>query len=406
MPPLTGPLMVAWATGLLKIVVVVAEDEPLDEEHAVATTTNPAITTPTTRPDGRRRFMVPRFPFLSSSSLSHSNRRVPGGAYDRPMSRNFVRRVVTGIDEQGRHVIVEDGASPNTFASESVAVSEVLWVDGPDISTTANIDRSSPGFPLEPPAGGLSARVIRMPGIPPGADPDTTWLRVDGDDPDAPGMHATDTLDLMVVLEGSVVMGLDDGERTIGAGEFVVQRGTRHRWRPADAEGWTYFVTMLRPNPDVTGEIVGVKSATTGDRPVRRVVTGSPVIAGGCADARSVGGTTITDIWHTGGALARADQGGDPAGAWALEPVTDGAWFRLVELTPAPADDAGWHRTETIDLDIVLSGRVLLELPGGVSTELGPGDVVVQRGTDHRWTALGDDRFAMACVMLDAARRV
>jgi len=45
---------------------------------------------------------------------------------------------------------------------------------------------------------------------------------------------------------------------------------------------------------------------------------------------------------------------------------------------------------------------VRLDLPGGISTEAGPGDVIVQRGTDHKWTALGDETMVAATVMLDA----
>ncbi len=55
-------------------------------------------------------------------------------------------------------------------------------------------------------------------------------------DPSDPGMHATDTIDFEVVLEGTVVLELDDGaEVTLHAGDTVVQNGTRHRWKnPGD----------------------------------------------------------------------------------------------------------------------------------------------------------------------------
>jgi quercetin dioxygenase-like cupin family protein len=319
--------------------------------------------------------------------------------YDPRMGHHTVRRVVTGIDASGDHVITSDGPAPNSIDAGPIGVSEVFWSATADRCRGDDPDRSGEGFPLEPPLGGVSGRVIRMPGIPTGVDPDDTWLRVDGDDPTVPGMHATDTLDLMVVLEGSVVMGLDDDERVIGPGEFVVQRGTRHRWRPADEHGWTYFVAMFRPGHCGIG--TGTTPPSTGTRPVRRVVTGSPTIDGGASEALEIGSTIMTDIWHTGGPLASTTQGGDPTGPWSLEPVEGGAWFRLVELAPAPPIEGGWHVTASVDIDIVISGRVLLELPGG-STELGPGDVIVQRGTDHRWSALGEETFRMASVMISA----
>ncbi len=55
-------------------------------------------------------------------------------------------------------------------------------------------------------------------------------------DPSDPGMHTTDTIDFEVVLEGTVILELDDGaEVTLNPGDTVVQNGTRHRWRnPGD----------------------------------------------------------------------------------------------------------------------------------------------------------------------------
>jgi quercetin dioxygenase-like cupin family protein len=396
-------VIVASATGLENTVVVV-EDESFDDEHdaAVAPKTTTATIAANKRKDDLLRTVPPGpFPF-KEFIIPQAAPSVSARLYDHAMGQTFVRRVVTGIDATGRHVITSDGAAPNTIVTDTVAVSEVLWLDGPLPSIADDPDKGDSGFALEPPPGGASARIIRMPGIPHGADPDSTWLRVAGDDPDTPGMHATDTLDLMVVLEGSVVMGLEDGERVIGPGEFVIQRGTAHRWRPADEHGWTYFVTRLRPDVEANTDIVDVKPATAGNKQVRRVVTGSPVVDGGAADAVSSPTTTMTDIWHTGGPLRSVDQGGDPDGPWSLVPPTGGLWFRLVELTPAPPIEQGWHVTSTVDVDVVLRGRVLLELPDGVQTELGPGDVVIQRGTNHRWTAIGDERFAMASVMIDA----
>jgi len=396
-------LIVASATGLENTVVVV-EDESFDDEHAAAVA--PKTTTATIAANKRKEDLlriVPPGPFLFNKHIiPHAPHPVSARPYDYEMGQTFVRRVVTGIDATGRHVITSDGAAPNTIVTDTVAVSEVLWLDGPQPSIADDPDNAGSGFALEPPPGGASARIIRMPGIPSGADPESTWLRVAGDDERIPGMHATDTLDLMVVLEGSVVMGLEDGERVIGPGEFVIQRGTLHRWRPADEHGWTYFVAMLRPDVEVSAEPVSVKPARAGDKPIRRVATGSPVVDGGAVDAVSSPTTTMTDLWHTGGPLQSVEQGGDPDGPWSLVPPAGGLWFRLVELTPAPASEEGWHATPTVDVDVVLRGRVLLELPDGVQTELGPGDIVIQRGTNHRWTATGDEQFAMATVMIDA----
>jgi quercetin dioxygenase-like cupin family protein len=65
-------------------------------------------------------------------------------------------------------------------------------------------------------------------------------------EPDDPGMHTTDTIDLEVILRGEVILELDDGaERLLRAGDTVVQNGTRHRWRNPGPEPALMAVLML-----------------------------------------------------------------------------------------------------------------------------------------------------------------
>jgi hypothetical protein len=62
----------------------------------------------------------------------------------------------------------------------------------------------------------------------------------------------------------------------------------------------------------------------------------------------------------------------------------------------------GMHRTRTIDIGLVLDGRVLLELDGGDSTELGPGDWYVQNGTNHVWRNPFDEPCRLAIFFVGA----
>ena len=48
---------------------------------------------------------------------------------------------------------------------------------------------------------------------------------------DAPGMHTTDTIDIVTVISGEVSMLLETGETTMRAGDTIIQRGTKHAWR-------------------------------------------------------------------------------------------------------------------------------------------------------------------------------
>ena len=52
------------------------------------------------------------------------------------------------------------------------------------------------------------------------------------------------------------------------------------------------------------------------------------------------------------------------------------------------------------EIPVYVVDGVAHDLREGGTVELGPGDVLVQHGTDHRWRALTDD-FRMASVMLE-----
>lgn len=325
------------------------------------------------------------------------------------------RRIIAAHDAEGRPHIARDETPPNTVDVEgSVGVSELLWLDGPVSGLDDGADRTDGGFPLEPPPGGASLRVIRLPAPPAGAPVDETWLRVHGDTDDAPGMHATDTLDVMVVLGGQVVLGLDHGDHLLGPGDVVVQRGTAHRWRVVGDAPMTYAVLMLRPDPAASGDAteglaVAPPAGRVGTRRPRRVVTGtvpgvgSVVVSDGApltvVEPGGPHSVALVDLWQTGGPLAGVAQGGDAAG-WELEPVGGGVSARMVEL-PAGHDpgEAGWHATDTIDVNLVLSGRLELSLPGVDPVIVEPGQAVVQRGTNHRWRPVGDSAARWFAVM-------
>lgn len=47
--------------------------------------------------------------------------------------------------------------------------------------------------------------------------------------------------------------------------------------------------------------------------------------------------------------------------------------------------DAGMHASDTIDYEVVISGKVDLVLPGGKKRTLVPGDLLVMAGVPHAW---------------------
>ena len=65
-------------------------------------------------------------------------------------------------------------------------------------------------------------------------------------------------------------------------------------------------------------------------------------------------------------------------------------------------DNPGMHTTATIDFEYVISGRIILELDDGATTELGPGDTVIQSGTRHAWRNPFDEPCTLAVVLIAA----
>ncbi len=65
-------------------------------------------------------------------------------------------------------------------------------------------------------------------------------------DPEAPGMHTTESIDYGIVLDGEIELELSKGQRTLlKAGDVVVQNGTRHAWRNHSGKPATVFFILL-----------------------------------------------------------------------------------------------------------------------------------------------------------------
>ena len=131
------------------------------------------------------------------------------------------RRVVTGHDQNGKSVVVSDGPPPQHHGMHGPAVGAdfiEIWSTPratPELTSIENVEPNERAFTIMPPAGHL-LRIIRI--YPPKDGGRRTV------------MHRTKTLDYVVVVEGEVVLALDDSEVVLKAGDVVVQRGTNHAW--------------------------------------------------------------------------------------------------------------------------------------------------------------------------------
>jgi naringenin degradation protein FdeH len=131
------------------------------------------------------------------------------------------RRVVTGHDEQGKSVFLTDGAPPvASTAPDGAGFFEVWSTSGAPAPITAAEPDPAAGraISVPPPVRGTK---IRFNSFPPGT---------------ISPVHRTQSVDYGIVIEGEVVLVLDDSETTLRAGHIAIQRGTSHRWENRTGE--------------------------------------------------------------------------------------------------------------------------------------------------------------------------
>jgi hypothetical protein len=166
-----------------------------------------------------------------------------------------MRRVVTGHDAEGRSVFVSDAkVEPVTFSMAPDGGFHLLWsADEPAVFPSDGIDPYDKGlarhfFPVEP--GSFRFNIFTVPPQMSGADvadidPAAIEAEVEAklpgilsaNDPDRPGIHTTDTIDLEIMLAGELTLELDDGvEKVLRKGDVIIQNGTNHRWHNRGTE--------------------------------------------------------------------------------------------------------------------------------------------------------------------------
>lgn len=64
------------------------------------------------------------------------------------------------------------------------------------------------------------------------------------------------------------------------------------------------------------------------------------------------------------------------------------------------------HRTQSIDYIMMMSGQIVCELDCGVEKLLETGDLVVQKGTNHRWVNWTEQNCRVLFVMVAADKIV
>src|SRR3954452_8015851 len=142
----------------------------------------------------------------------------------------------------------------------------------------------------------------------------------------------------------------------------------------------------------------------------RRIVTGhdasgkSVVLSDG-PDPKmlDIGTAAFHEVWITDATPApiAATQDEPTDRPVRVPPPAGGVMVRFTEM--APGAESPMHRTETVDVGVVIEGETWLLLDDGSETLVGRGDAVVQRGTNHAWANRSDEPVRMVFVQVDGA---
>ncbi|HEX8055927.1 MAG TPA: cupin domain-containing protein [Novosphingobium sp.] len=141
-----------------------------------------------------------------------------------------MRRVVTGLNADGKSCVLIDGEVPRLGPGPAV-----VWRTGLPADNVGSEDTATPYDPAIFHDGGSTFMIVEVP-------------------PGYPHfMHATDTIDYLIVLAGELVMELETGEARMGPGTFIVDRGVIHAWRNDGPETVVLATVILPAHPEGKG---------------------------------------------------------------------------------------------------------------------------------------------------------
>src|SRR3954466_4209574 len=141
------------------------------------------------------------------------------------------------------------------------------------------------------------------------------------------------------------------------------------------------------PRRIVTGHDASGKSIVVSDTPVPKTL--------------DIGTAAFHEVWITDATPAPIDATEpEPTDRPVrVPPPAYGVMVRFTEM--APGAESPMHRTETVDVGVVIEGETWLLLDDGSETRVGVGDAVVQRGTTHAWANRSDRPVRMLFVLID-----
>ena len=161
------------------------------------------------------------------------------------------RRVVSGVDDEGKSVIMVDELTPTRVALPAFTSNDVWRSDKSRPPSAPMTCRRRLEF-----APAESGIIVRLVTFPPDAEVNQASYaetidrfhghELSAEDSDVVGMHAMDTVDIDTVLNGEIWCVFDSGEQTLlRAGDTIINRGTTHAWSNRTDGPVTLVATVL-----------------------------------------------------------------------------------------------------------------------------------------------------------------
>lgn len=153
-----------------------------------------------------------------------------------------VRRIVTGLDNSGKAIVLFDTSVSKPVAQQQPVVRNFWTLDSfPADASSADKGLAEITAAFGPGPQKLVFRTVDFPPAPPQEIVDTLdpemFMKIAGDEAPSVGLppvhpftHRTKTIDFATVLNGEIDMVLDDSTVTLKAGDVVIQQETNHAW--------------------------------------------------------------------------------------------------------------------------------------------------------------------------------
>lgn len=144
----------------------------------------------------------------------------------------FGRRIVVGLNTSGASAVVSDDRRlPTTELANGIILQEV-WQQR-DIPAKP-FDEPQPDWTLGPDAP-RTGGVVRILTLPAGH----------GSGPEGPDFHTDASLHVITMLNGELIVALEDGNAVLGIGDSIVLRGSMHDLRNEQSTPASFVYTSF-----------------------------------------------------------------------------------------------------------------------------------------------------------------